>query len=273
MAAIAWIDGRWGTAQQLRLPLSDRGLQLSDGVFETVLVLDGQPKLLNEHLNRWRAGATLLGMEPPPERTWLEHLIEQAIERLGIRTGQGALRLNWSRGDSNGRGIDLSGTEPHRFWLTLQLCVPENRPISTIISRFEKRNAESRLSRCKTFAYGQAIQARREARHAGADDALLRNHNGQLCCGTTANLLVLRERQWLTPPLESGCLPGVMRARALAHGICREGWLGPGLNSCDRALLINSLGYRTIEAVDGMTLKRGGDAEAAWATSWRRLLA
>jgi hypothetical protein len=36
----------------------------------------------------------------------------------------------------------------------------------------ERRQATSLLSQCKTFAYGQAIQARREARSAGAEEAL-----------------------------------------------------------------------------------------------------
>ena len=43
---IAWIDGCWGEPDDLQLPLSDRGLQLADGLFETVLVLDGAPQLL-----------------------------------------------------------------------------------------------------------------------------------------------------------------------------------------------------------------------------------
>ena len=116
------MDGEWGTAQGLQLPLSDRGLQLSDGLFETVLVLDGQPKLLDDHLSRWRDGAALLAMEPPPASNWLEPLIVQAIQRLPSPKGSGALRLNWSRGDGSGRGIDVSGAEPHRFWLTLQPC-------------------------------------------------------------------------------------------------------------------------------------------------------
>ena len=41
----------------------------------------------------------------------------------------------------------------------------------------------------QTFSYGQAIQARQEAERSGVDDALLRNTEGDLCCGTVANLL------------------------------------------------------------------------------------
>ena len=48
--SIAWFDGHWGEPQKLQLPLSDRGLQLADGLFETVLVEAGEPRLLQQHL-------------------------------------------------------------------------------------------------------------------------------------------------------------------------------------------------------------------------------
>jgi branched-subunit amino acid aminotransferase/4-amino-4-deoxychorismate lyase len=43
--------------------------------------------------------------------------------------------------------------------------------VTTWISREERRNAASRLSRCKSFAYTAQVQARREAHAAGAHDA------------------------------------------------------------------------------------------------------
>lgn len=71
---IAWIGdpsqhpqrGQWGRPDQLSLPLDDRGLTLADGLFETVLLEQGQPRLLDAHLERWHRSAALLGMEPPP---------------------------------------------------------------------------------------------------------------------------------------------------------------------------------------------------------------
>jgi hypothetical protein len=72
---IAWIDGCWGDPDDLQLPLSDRGLQLADGLFETVLVRNGQPQLLQEHLQRWSDSAALLGMDVPPQRSTLQPLI------------------------------------------------------------------------------------------------------------------------------------------------------------------------------------------------------
>ena len=114
-SSIAWINGHWGTAASLNLPLDDRALLLADGLFETVLVSSGDPQLLQEHLQRWSNSAALLGMDAPPQRDSLEPLIEAAIQRSQLSKTDGALRLNWSRGSSSQRGIGLPASGHHRF--------------------------------------------------------------------------------------------------------------------------------------------------------------
>lgn len=267
---LGWHNGEWGSADALRMPLSDRGLQLADGLFETVLILEGRAQLLTEHLRRWQHGSALLGMAAPPARLWLEQLVNEAITRAGLNTAgtAGAMRLNWSRGSSRGRGIGLATGDPdptqHRFWLTLQPHQLDFEPAQAWISVQEQRNAKSVLSHCKTLAYGQAIQARREAQAQGAELALLRNTSGDLCCADSANLLVKRQGAWITPPLSSGCLPGVMRARALKQRLVIETTIGPALRANDQALLINSLGCRSLNTVNGMDLNPYPKPEQLW---------
>ena len=267
---LGWHNGEWGSADALGMPLTDRGLQLADGLFETVLIQHGSAQLLSEHLQRWQRSATLLGMAAPPTRPWLEQLVGEAISRADLNTTgtAGAMRLNWSRGSLAGRGIGLPTADPeptqHRFWLTLQPHQPDFQPAQAWISVQEQRNANSVLSHCKTLAYGQAIQARREAQSQGAEVALLRNTSGDLCCGDSANLLVKRQGAWITPPLSSGCLPGVMRAKALQQGLVTETRIGPALRADDQALLINSLGCRSLKQVDGMELHPSAEAKQLW---------
>lgn len=275
---IAWIDGpapqgTWGDPDQLCLPLSDRGLLLADGLFETVLIQAGRPRLLEEHLARWQASAASLGMAAPPGADLVVPLLAEALVRSGLR-GDGALRLNWSRGSGGGRGLALP--EPGelqgrpRFWLQLSPWSLASTAVSVIVSRLERRNAGSLISRCKTFAYTGAIQALREARAAGDDDALLLGGAGDLSCGTSANLLMRLGGQWITPPLASGCLPGVMRGRGLALGLVREGGLSlADLLASEGALLINSLGHRAIRRCEGRDLPLPIGAEGLW----ERLLA
>jgi branched-subunit amino acid aminotransferase/4-amino-4-deoxychorismate lyase len=265
-------QGQWGDPGELALPLADRGLLLADGLFETVLLEEGRLQLLEEHLERWRSSAELLAMAPPPDQTLILPLVAEAITRSGIRTG--ALRLNWSRG-CGGRGLDLpapaQAAPAHRFWLQLTATAPQFEAVTTWISREERRNAASRLSRCKSFAYTAQVQARREAQAAGAHDALLLSSHGQLCCGSAANLLVLHQGRWTTPPLASGCLPGVMRGRAMRLGRACEGPLEPSdLMTCEGALLINSLGCRPIHRCDGTALAQVPSDQAE--QLWRELL-
>jgi branched-subunit amino acid aminotransferase/4-amino-4-deoxychorismate lyase len=274
-SSIAWFDGQWGRPDELQIALNDRGLLLADGLFETVLIEEGRPRLLPAHLARWQQGAQWLQMPSPPAAELVEHLVLQALQRSGLSSG--ALRLNWSRGSSSDRGIDLptdGGTA--RFWLQLSAARPSFSPITAIVSPTEQRCATSLLSRCKTFAYGPAIQARAQARTAGADDALLESTAGGLCCGTTANLLLEVGQRWFTPPLSSGCLPGVMRQRALELGLLGEAGEPIELDAVaegrvSAAWLINSLGCRPLRCLNGHGLQRC-DQEAA-RNYWLQLLA
>ena len=283
-APIAWLgdpqsQGCWGPPEDLALPVSDRGLLLADGVFETLLVEGGRAWLLEEHLDRWQRSAALLALPPPPGVAIVQPLIAEASRRSGI--GSGALRLNWSRGSGGAggggsRGIAIPSAGSPSFWLQLSAIEPCFGPMRVIVSPTEERSATSLLSRCKSFAYGPSIQARRQALEAGADDALLRSSAGGLCCGTTANLLVRRNGSWITPPLSSGCLPGVMRQRGLDRGLLVEQPIPEqNLASCEAAWLINSLGCRPISHLDGTPLAgegSGGSLGAEAETFWRQLL-
>ncbi|KFF48741.1 hypothetical protein GY26_12820, partial [Gammaproteobacteria bacterium MFB021] len=52
--------------RDLMLPLDDRGFAYGDGLFETVLVRDGQALLWEAHLARLAEGCARLGLPPPP---------------------------------------------------------------------------------------------------------------------------------------------------------------------------------------------------------------
>ncbi len=62
----------------------------------------------------------------------------------------------------------------------------------------------------------------------GVDELLFLNERGELCEGTITNLFVrLGDGRRVTPPLSSGLLPGVLRARLLAGGGWTERVLTP----------------------------------------------
>ena len=82
----------------------------------------------------------------------------------------------------------------------------------------------------------------RALRHPEADDVVLVNQHGELTETTTANLAVLLEGRWWTPPTSSGCLPGVERGRLLESGHLHERVLTVAdLHDADEVAVLNSL--------------------------------
>ena len=69
---IGWFQGKWANINQLSIAINDRGLSLGDGIFETVLILQGKVQLLSSHINRWTLNATSLHMSSPPTEEWLK---------------------------------------------------------------------------------------------------------------------------------------------------------------------------------------------------------
>ena len=263
---LGWISGHWGIFKDLKVPINDRGLNFADGIFETILILNGVPQLLDEHLNRWEKSANILEMNPPPSKEWLISLVEDGINRAQLNNINGVIRINWSRGESEQRGIDISKTSFHSFWLEIDSYQPDFESISTMISQTERRNSFSRLSSCKTFSYNQGIQARLEAKNAGFNDALLLNSQGEICCATTANILVKRENNWLTPPSNSGCLPGIMRQRGIDLNIIKETLIEATPRDNDEWFLINSLSCHPIKKISTKEFKIKTNPKDFWLT-------
>ena len=261
---LGWINGHWGIFKDLKVPINDRGLNFADGIFETILILNGIPQLLEEHLNRWEKSASILEMNSPPSKEWLISLIEDGINRAQLNNINGVIRINWTRGESEQRGIDISQISHHGFWLEMDSYQPNFESISTMISQTERRNSFSRLSYCKTFSYSQGIQARLEAKNAGFNDALLLNSHGEICCSTTANILVKRNNNWLTPKLNSGCLPGIMRQRGIDLNIIKETLIEATPKDNDEWFLINSLSCHPIQKINKKELKTSTNPKEFW---------
>jgi para-aminobenzoate synthetase/4-amino-4-deoxychorismate lyase len=92
----------------------------------------------------------------------------------------------------------------------------------------------------------RAVFTTRAARHAQADDVVLLNERGEVTQTTIANLAVQLEGRWWTPPVRSGCLPGVERGRLLDAGALHEQVLRPAdLHRASDLAVVSSLrGWR-----------------------------
>ena len=85
------------------------------------------------------------------------------------------------------------------------------------------RNEHGALVGLKTVSYGENVVALAFAADRGAGEALFGNLAGNLCEGTGTNVFVGLAGRLVTPPLSSGCLPGVTRDLLLEQRGHRRG--------------------------------------------------
>jgi branched-subunit amino acid aminotransferase/4-amino-4-deoxychorismate lyase len=247
------------------IPLTDRGLLLGDGLFETLLAVDGEVRHVEAHLDRMAAGCVTLGL-PALDRETARALVLAAPGEAGLGAGRAAVRLTLTAG-SGGRGLDRPDAPAPVLLAAAAPAPPEGAPARAVVATV-RRNEGSPASRLKTLAYLDNVLARAEARAGGADEALMLNNRGELACASAGNLFWLDGEGLATPALDCGVLAGLARGRVLAAaramGIeAREVRAGvEALSNAAAVFLTNSLtGVRPLVALDGRAM--GQDARMA----------
>jgi para-aminobenzoate synthetase/4-amino-4-deoxychorismate lyase len=86
------------------------------------------------------------------------------------------------------------------------------------------------------------VYAAAEAERVDCDEVILWNLRGEVTEGTIFNVAVEREGVWVTPPVVSGLLGGVMRAKLLEQGALVEGVISvEELQNASSVRLFNSV--------------------------------
>ncbi len=266
---IGWKDNRWNEINKINLSIIDRGLKFGDGLFETILIKNNKAILLQEHLERFEKNLYLLKISFKINYQFLKKIIYEGIDKLNLKNNEyGSIRINYSRGVNTERSIKSKKINkdfnPKNLWIEFNLIEVDFNQISVQISKTEKRNEFSLLSKCKTFNYAQSIQTLIEANKNNFNDSLLLNTQNELCCGTTFNILLKRNNQWLTPRKESGCLPGIMRNKLLDLKLIKEAYLVPQFNTDDILIAINSLSCKQITRVNDLQFNLDFNTKYFW---------
>jgi branched-chain amino acid aminotransferase len=259
---LLWRDGAVRETTVSAFDLADRGLLLADGVFDTLLVLNGQPFRAEAHRARLLGDAAALGFAIDPAA------VEAAVGALAAAIGDGVVRVTATRGPGP-RGLRPPAEPTPSLFATAAPLTPGLmfRPVRLAISPI-RRNETSPTSRHKTLAYLDSVMAAEAAARAGFDDALMLNAAGRVACGTMANVFAVFGRRLVTPPVADGVLPGILRAEVVAAAAeaglaAEERPLTPDeLVRADGAFLTNSV--RLVSPVTAVgTAAFAGAADAA----------
>lgn len=191
--------------------IRDRGFLYGDGLFETMRVYAGRPFRWEQHLERLNRGADFLRIRVPFGVSEQRQFAGELFERN--RLPDCVLRITLSRGLGQ-RGYSSRDANAPTFAMTLSPAPPSDPGMPSrqrLVRSSVCLPAENPLSAFKTTNKLPQIVARAEADAAGADEALLLNHRGEIVEGTASNLFWVEDDSVFTPGLASGALPGITR--------------------------------------------------------------
>ena len=213
----------------------DRALAYGDGLFETMRVHAGTLPWWHAHWTRLAHGARRLGMALP------DPLQAQAEAAALFDDGaHGVLKLLVSRG-GGARGY-APGAPAAPRWLLARHPLPAASAAVQAIwceTRLAVQPALAGMKHCNRL---EQVLARAECAAAGADEGLMRDTDGNVVSATAANLFVLRDGAWLTPPIDRCGVAGTCRAALLAPLAARERPLDrAAVESADAVFLCNAV--------------------------------
>lgn len=219
-----WCDGDFLPVSEFRVSPFDRGLCHGMSVFETLLAVNGEPRLLTEHLDRLRSGLERLAVTSVElSGEGLRRVMIGLLEKNGLTHGMARIRLAVSLGAGP---LNLTDSGASWAWMTATPVdeMPETVRVTTAPWRRDRENV---LRGLKVGNYAEHLIAMDMARREGFGEMLFFNNDDELCEAAMANVFLIRSGSLLTPGLDSGCLAGVTRGLvirlAAAHGIpCRE---------------------------------------------------
>jgi branched-chain amino acid aminotransferase len=195
------------------------GLLNGWGVFSTIRVYDGVMFAWERHFRRMQTDAARLSVPFPAAAEALERDLNRLIEANG--NPNTVVRVSVIRN----RGGLWQGPAPARDYDVIAYTrdVTKWNPVARLDLVPHGRHAASPFAGVKYLSWSENLTLFERAHEKGFDDALLLNERGEVAECTSANIYAVEGSRVWTPPLSSGCLPGITRALLLeevrANGI------------------------------------------------------
>ncbi|MEY2371843.1 aminodeoxychorismate lyase [Lysinibacillus capsici] len=205
-----WMNGNYMAAQDLRISPFDHGFLYGLGFFETFRTYGGQVFYWEAHMERLQHALSQYHIY----LNYPESVLLEAVQQLNQLAGgqDGYFRLNVSAGEHN---IGLQPTEYRQPNIIIFRKELQDTPRGT--EKFAQwltipRNTPEQAFRVKSHHYGNNVLGRFEMPSLAQQEGFFLTESGYVAEGVTSNIFWIKNDILYTPSLETGILPGIIRA-------------------------------------------------------------
>ncbi|MEA3285967.1 MAG: aminotransferase class IV [Candidatus Marinimicrobia bacterium] len=205
---LIYTNGTWIESNQAVIPFNDQGFLYGDSLFETIRINRSNPFRLDRHMARMLSGMGTIHMEAESILEEIPHILQTFITKNQVSNA--LVRIMITRGVSKGSpwstqsdpAVYLSGRaiNPTPDWPVKVIFVEEK---DYPILRFHPA--------IKSGNYLGNMLAKKDAQNAGAFEPVFVNRDGYVTECAIRNIFFIKDDILLTPAVELGVLPGVIR--------------------------------------------------------------
>ena len=199
------------------ISISDRGFQYGDGIFETIAIRRGKPRLWNYHVDRLTRSCELLKLPVPSERELMKG-VEDALAVSGVSPAYAIVKIIITAGTTErGYGRKEIAAPTVLYGGFISKPPPTDayeNGVRTIICETQLAR-DSVFAGLKTLNRLEQVRARSEVVSDGAYEGLTMDADGNIICGTMSNVFFVQKNKITTPPLDRCGVEGVMRRHVI----------------------------------------------------------
>jgi branched-chain amino acid aminotransferase len=211
-------NGELFSEKQAKLSVFNRGLAYGDALFETIKTLNGKILFWEDHYFRLMASMRILRMEIPMDFTpeFLESQILDLLTHQNSNSNSFRVKLTVFR---NQGGFYTPNTNDVSYFITAKSLDTDLYLLRSSDYRVELFKdfyvTPGLLSTLKTNNKVLNVLGSVYAKENQYDNCLLLNTNKSIVEALNGNLFLVKGNVIKTPPLEDGCLKGIMRKQVL----------------------------------------------------------
>jgi branched-chain amino acid aminotransferase len=214
MSAVANVNGLVMSEREAVVSVFDHGFLYGEGVYETLRTYNRRLFLYDRHVRRLRRSASMIALDVPFTDAELLQAIDETTTRAAL-DGEAYVRVLVTRGVGE-LTYDPLATPTQTLVVIVKPQVdppPEvyRDGIRVVIVDIVRNHPGSVNPMIKSNNLMNSALAMQQADKHGAFEGVMLNYRGELAECTTSNLFIVKAGRALTPPLESGLLPGITR--------------------------------------------------------------
>ncbi len=197
--------------------VNNRSFRYGDALFETIRIANHRPQFLKEHLQRLFKGMKVLKMEMNPlfNESFVEYAILELAKKNNI-TSDGRVRFTVYRCEGG-----LYAPNDNKVSFVLEAYPIEeqgfflNTKGYTVDLFLELKKTPNALSSIKSANSAIYVMAGIHKTQEQLDDCLLLNDKQFVIEAISSNIFVVKNGMLYTPPIDDGCVDGVMRRQII----------------------------------------------------------